>query len=58
MRSVTLLGGQREQAPIANLVSAPSGSLTIELLAEATYSSYEGGDVIVAPVTLTGVLLP
>jgi hypothetical protein len=58
LRSVTLSGGEQQQAPILLLVRVLAGSLTIEPHVSARYSSYEGGDVIVGPVTLEAVLLP
>jgi hypothetical protein len=58
IRFVALLGGQQQQVPIEDLVSVTRGSHSIELRASVGYSSYEGGDVIVGPVTLVAVLLP
>lgn len=57
--SVTLLGGQAEQAPVQMVVPVARGEHTVEVFTSgAHFSSYEPGDLMVGPVSVVAIALP
>jgi hypothetical protein len=56
--SVGLAGGERTQVPIQLLRRVRSGVHTVGVELEASYSSYEPGEVVVSPVSLVASALP
>lgn len=56
--SVVLAGGEQTQVPIQLLRRVNSGAHTVGVELEASYSSYEPGEVIVSPVSLVASALP